>query len=360
MAKRRPLRGYNHNVRHAGHLYHVQTEDSGPGRAQLTTHIFYQGVILGTARSSYGEDTPEEVVLRLMQGQHKTALKQLRDGVFDEKAAALRAMLDTARTAALSTPAEVPSPAEAPPPMEARGAAEAPAEPSTPPVYTPSPLTDAELAELVDLAAGSLEGPGPAFSQSSYQAIALVAETPDEPEQVLELEAEPPSEDELLLIHQEAAQDMAVREPPVPSQETPSRTALYASARSPRRIAVWAPTGGYMPREHPSAPPAPSRESEDLPAEPTRVRLPPSHRGAGRPPGRLSRTTARRLDASPFRPRPTAEGVVIQRPLIITDQGRLPSVPASPAPRVPQVSSEEGSLEQVILAYLAEDRDKEK
>lgn len=104
MAKRQPLRGYNHNVRHGGYLYHVQTEDSGPGRAQLTTHIFYQGVIRGTARSSYREDTPAEEVLRLMQGQHKAALKQLRDGVFDEKAAAVRAMLGATSPAGPSPP----------------------------------------------------------------------------------------------------------------------------------------------------------------------------------------------------------------------------------------------------------------
>ncbi|HPH26638.1 MAG TPA: hypothetical protein PLA87_07295, partial [Pseudomonadota bacterium] len=83
MSKRPPLLGYNHNVRHLGRLFHVQTEDSGLSRLWITTHLFYEGTILATARCSYGAEDPDEVVQKKMQNQHKTMLKKLRDGAFD-------------------------------------------------------------------------------------------------------------------------------------------------------------------------------------------------------------------------------------------------------------------------------------
>ena len=83
MSKRPPLLGYNHNVRHAGRLFHVQTEDSGPARPVLTTHLFIEGTILSSQRTPYSIDEPETVTQKRMQDQHKGMLKRLRDGLFD-------------------------------------------------------------------------------------------------------------------------------------------------------------------------------------------------------------------------------------------------------------------------------------
>jgi hypothetical protein len=87
MAKtpRSPLLGYNHNVKYGGHIFHVQTEDSGPGNPHLFTHLFFEGSILASKRGQYDPATPEDVVRTMMQAQHKAILKELRQTAFDER-----------------------------------------------------------------------------------------------------------------------------------------------------------------------------------------------------------------------------------------------------------------------------------
>ena len=50
MKPRSPVLGYNHNVRYAERLWHVQTEDSGVGNPHIFTHLFHDGTILATKR----------------------------------------------------------------------------------------------------------------------------------------------------------------------------------------------------------------------------------------------------------------------------------------------------------------------
>jgi hypothetical protein len=87
MAKptRSPLLGYNHNVKYKGRIYHAQTEDSGPANPHLFTHLYHEGTIVATMRHEYDRESPDELVRRLMQGQHKAILKELRHGVHDER-----------------------------------------------------------------------------------------------------------------------------------------------------------------------------------------------------------------------------------------------------------------------------------
>lgn len=89
MAKpaRSPVLGYNHNVRYQGHIFHVQTEDSGPGNPRVFTHLFFEGSILASKRCDYDAETAEDNVRGLMQGQHKAILKDLKQGTFDERIA---------------------------------------------------------------------------------------------------------------------------------------------------------------------------------------------------------------------------------------------------------------------------------
>jgi hypothetical protein len=82
---RSPILGYNHNVRYGGRILHVQTEDSGPSNPHLFTHLFFEGSILATKRSQYDADEPEEFVRAMMQGQHKEILKELKQGLFDDR-----------------------------------------------------------------------------------------------------------------------------------------------------------------------------------------------------------------------------------------------------------------------------------
>lgn len=112
MNKRPPFLGYNHNVRHKGRLFHVQTEDSGLSRPVLTTHVFVEGIILATLRGQYTADEPDTVVQKRMQEQHKTMLKRVRDGEFDQ---ASETVASSAAAAEPAAPQGRGKPAEAVP-----------------------------------------------------------------------------------------------------------------------------------------------------------------------------------------------------------------------------------------------------
>ena len=89
MAFRAPLLGYNTNVRHAGKLYHIQTEDSGVDHPHIITHLFADGGrIVASKKTSYaervGSEGLQDTVKKLMQAQHKAMFIALRDGVYDE------------------------------------------------------------------------------------------------------------------------------------------------------------------------------------------------------------------------------------------------------------------------------------
>ena len=55
---RSPVLGYNHNLRHGGRVFHVQTEDSGQGYARLHTHLFFEGTILSSKKQEYDPRRP--------------------------------------------------------------------------------------------------------------------------------------------------------------------------------------------------------------------------------------------------------------------------------------------------------------
>jgi hypothetical protein len=84
---RSPLLGYNHNVKYGGQIFHVQTEDSGPGNPHLFTHLFFGGSILASKRGQYDPSIPEEEVRAMMQAQHKAILKELKQTAYDERIA---------------------------------------------------------------------------------------------------------------------------------------------------------------------------------------------------------------------------------------------------------------------------------
>jgi hypothetical protein len=77
--------GFNHNVRHLGRTYHVQTEDSGVKNPHLFTHVFFGGTILATKKVVYDSGADEVMVRALMQKQHKDMLKDFKAGTYDDK-----------------------------------------------------------------------------------------------------------------------------------------------------------------------------------------------------------------------------------------------------------------------------------
>ena len=82
--------GFNHNIKYRGQTYHAQTEDSGPGRAQVVTHLFLGGNIVASKRTGYADiaaaENLSDVVRALMEEQHKEVLRNLVHGVYDHTA----------------------------------------------------------------------------------------------------------------------------------------------------------------------------------------------------------------------------------------------------------------------------------
>src|SRR5512142_786833 len=87
--------GFNHNIKHKGKMYHIQTEDSGLENPHIITHLFVGGNILASKKTSYadivGADNLAAVVRELRDEQHKEMLRNLINGVYDDIDAAFAA-----------------------------------------------------------------------------------------------------------------------------------------------------------------------------------------------------------------------------------------------------------------------------
>src|SRR5690606_1771403 len=74
---------------HRGRLYHVQTEDSGVAKAHIFTHVFYDGTIIASNKVNYDPEAAvedlDQHIIGPMQESHKSMIRQLRRGVFDDK-----------------------------------------------------------------------------------------------------------------------------------------------------------------------------------------------------------------------------------------------------------------------------------
>jgi len=131
-----PLLGYNTNVRHLGELFHIQTEDSGVGHPHVITHLFAEGTILATKKTSYADhlqkENLEDVIRQLMKDQHKSMFVELRDGVHDattqktlgywDDGSAEADMHPSPASPSPASPAQEPTPATAQtPPAEESG-----------------------------------------------------------------------------------------------------------------------------------------------------------------------------------------------------------------------------------------------
>ena len=112
-----PVLGYNHNLRHGGRVFHVQTEDSGQGYARLHTHLFYEGTILSSKKQEYDPSAPEDAVRALMQQLHKAMIRELTHGEHDARIGAFfiargePAMLDANGAPARRGAPRAPAPA---------------------------------------------------------------------------------------------------------------------------------------------------------------------------------------------------------------------------------------------------------
>ncbi len=80
--------GFNHNIKHKGRVFHIQTEDSGAKNPHIITHLFVGGNILASKKTTYaeivGQHEFENTVRSMMEEQHKQMLRNLINGVYDE------------------------------------------------------------------------------------------------------------------------------------------------------------------------------------------------------------------------------------------------------------------------------------
>src|SRR5581483_1041738 len=84
------LSGINTDIQHKGEVWHVQTEDGGPGNPIITTLLFKGGAIFSSKRTNYGEilqtASYQDVVKELMKEQHKNMVRDLASGKFERPA----------------------------------------------------------------------------------------------------------------------------------------------------------------------------------------------------------------------------------------------------------------------------------
>ncbi len=82
------ITGCNTNIRHREMVFHVQTEDSGRANPHIISHVYHGGTIVGSRKQDYSDamespDLDREVRKRIEE-QHKSMLKALRRGEFDQ------------------------------------------------------------------------------------------------------------------------------------------------------------------------------------------------------------------------------------------------------------------------------------
>lgn len=82
------LAGYNHNVRHDGQLFHIQTETKDvKGVIVITTQLFLAGKILDTQKVELSNLSPEEKTQQALtqraKSLHVQVLKKLVTGKID-------------------------------------------------------------------------------------------------------------------------------------------------------------------------------------------------------------------------------------------------------------------------------------
>ena len=327
MTPRSHALGYNHNVRHAERVWHVQTEDSGVRNPHIFTHLFHQGTILASKRVDYDPELPIEAVQKLMQTQHKAMLRSLKDGAFDEKIAQfLSALISTGAPQIAAMPGAVPPVDEfEDAPLTTPFGKNSPA-PGTP-TAAPAPPKPAPAAPASIRPGAAPIRPGAAPIRPGAAAIRPGA-APIRPG------AAP--------IRPAAAPIRPGAAPIRPA--APAKTAAPASPSLPVKTATVAPrspatSGPPSTAKLPLPKPAPSRPS------------PPS--SAAKPASAVLVPSANRITVPAAPKSAPPDGAVVTRPAVIVGTQKKP--PPQPKRDVFNSESSDKSLDDVILAYLSED-----
>lgn len=372
-ASRSPVLGYNHNVRYHGRVYHVQTEDSGPGHSRIFTHLFFEGTIMASKRLDYGADELEDTVKSLMQSQHKAILKELKQGAFDAKIQGFFGSLEVpsldAELLAIDVPvadplaidAAVADPFDVTLPDATLSRAEVlevggPLLPFDVPMA--EPLPPAPLAVAIAIEAEPRTEPQTARRTVTPPPLPPGVGRPIPP---LDLDNLPP------LDADEPTLPPVIVDAPPPAN--PHGLGVYSMKGATRDRPFETPAqGAPVRRPTPEPPPVASRPPVVVIRPPARRPVP--RPAASPPPGGVivQRTVVVGVGNGPGgqrprRPRPAVPYVVkegshpiVQNPRAAQVAPPVPSsLPSPPASAPPQATISDKSLDEVILAYLSQD-----
>ncbi len=81
------ITGFNTDVKHAGKVFHVQTEDKGVNNPKIETLIYVGGQIIDSVRQDYSEKIKdgydEALITQLMEDQHQRVIRDIKTGKYD-------------------------------------------------------------------------------------------------------------------------------------------------------------------------------------------------------------------------------------------------------------------------------------
>jgi hypothetical protein len=82
------ITGYNTDVRHDGHIYHVQTEDRGQSNPVLESLVYMGGTIIAKKATPYStqlqQGATEEMIASLLKRQHQVIIAAIKAGRIDD------------------------------------------------------------------------------------------------------------------------------------------------------------------------------------------------------------------------------------------------------------------------------------
>lgn len=83
------ITGHNTDVQYGDVVLHVQTEDKGQSNPYIESLIYYGGQVVVANRASYADllqnGKGDEEIMAFMDHQHRTMIKAIRSGKFDDK-----------------------------------------------------------------------------------------------------------------------------------------------------------------------------------------------------------------------------------------------------------------------------------
>ena len=354
---RSPILGYNHNIQFHGHVFHVQTEDSGAQHARLFTHLFVGGTILASKKHEYDAAAPEDVVRLLMQRLHKAMIKELKEGVHDPRiqgffAARGEQIKMGDRPSLLHMPAVVDAPAAAPAlaPMAAVARA-----------VEPPPVDDRPLAVSgsIDTPSAPARAPAPAPTPAPVRRPVVVVKPPElrRPPVVVSSSAEG------VVVKRNVVINVGGGAAPVQGQ-------ISRGTATPRPAVPYVVREGSYPRPTVSrgtgSHVAPAQPPAEAPPSARDIRMPWDAPASGAPPATLrTRTPGPPSDRTPAE-RALGDAVLRTRtpgPPTTSAGPSVPSAPSAPSDRTPAERAfasdlpSDKSLDEVILEYLSDDAD---